>query len=68
MKVKTNNQLPEENTTNHGVRQGCPLSLTLFNIHIYKIILKWNQIYTKGVTLSTIKKQTLFCLQMIKSQ
>jgi hypothetical protein len=44
--------LSEENTINHEVRQGCPLSPTLFNIYINEMIVKWNQIYTKGINLS----------------
>jgi hypothetical protein len=56
IKVKINNQLLEENTINHRVREGCPSSPTLFNIYLNEIIVKWNQIYTKGITLSTTTK------------
>ena len=50
----------EEHKNNHGVRQGYPLSPTLVNIYMNEIIIKWNQIYTKGITLSTsIKRNTL---------
>ena len=30
-----------------------PLLPTLFNIYMDEIIVKWNQIYTRGITLST---------------
>ena len=60
IKVKTNNQLSEEHTINHGVRKGCPLSPTLLNIYMNEMTVKWNQIYTKGITLSTsLKTNTL---------
>jgi hypothetical protein len=57
MKVKINNQSSDEHTIKHGVRQGCPLPPTLFNIYTNVRIVKWNQIYTKGVTLSTSTKR-----------
>jgi len=62
-----NTQSSKEYTINQGIRQGCPLSQTLFNIYMNEIIVKWNQIYIKGITLSTSTKITLYVLQMIKS-
>jgi hypothetical protein len=56
MKLKINNQSSEEHTSKHGVRQGCPLPPTLFNIYINVRIVKWNHVYIKGVTLSTSTK------------
>jgi retron-type reverse transcriptase len=40
MKAKINNQVSEEHTINHGVRQGCPASPTLFNIYMNEITVK----------------------------
>jgi len=42
IKVEINNQLSEKYTIKHGVRQGFPLSPTLFNIHMNKILVIWN--------------------------
>jgi hypothetical protein len=33
--------------------ESCPSSPTLFNIYMNEIIVKWNQIYAKGIALST---------------
>ena len=54
--MKINSQLAEDHTINHRIRKGCPLSPTLFNIHMNEIVVKWNQIYTKGITASTSTK------------
>jgi hypothetical protein len=51
-----NTQSSKEHTINHAVRQGCPLSPTLFKIYVNETMVKWNQIYTKGITLSTSTK------------
>ena len=53
IKVKINNQLTEECTINHGVRQGCPLSPVVFNIDLNAITTKWSQTDTEGTTLPT---------------
>jgi hypothetical protein len=50
-KVNIHNKLTEEHTINHRFSQGCPLSSTLFNIYMNEMIVKWNQIYTKHITL-----------------
>ena len=56
IKEKKNNRFSEEHTINHGGRLGCPLSLTVFNIYMREIIVKYNQIYTKGIASSTSTK------------
>jgi len=53
IKEKKNNQFSEEHTINHGGRLGCPLSPTVFNIYMHEIMVKCNQIYTKGIASST---------------
>ena len=60
--VNINNKLSEKHTINHRVRQGCPLLSTLFNIYMNEMIVKWNPIYTKGITLRiTTGTNTSFC-------
>jgi hypothetical protein len=66
IKAKINNQLSEEYTINDRVRQGCPLSPTLFKIYINEITVKWSQIYTKFIALSATTK-ILYYLQTIRS-
>jgi len=53
-------QISEPIATNQGVRQGCGLSPTLFNIYINKVIKEWKKEMcgTNGIQLknkSTIK-------------
>jgi hypothetical protein len=50
-KVKTSIQLSEEHKLINGVRQDCTLSPTIFKIYMKEIV-KLNQIYIKGVTVS----------------
>jgi hypothetical protein len=40
IKVKITHQLSDEHAINHGVRQGCPLSPSLFNIYMNEITVK----------------------------
>jgi hypothetical protein len=38
--------------TNQKVRQGCPLSPTLFNVYTSEIIIHWNQLYSYGIEIN----------------
>ena len=51
-------KLLEEHIIHHGIRQGCPLSPTLFIIYVNRIIVKWYQICTKGIRFINWYKNT----------
>ena len=42
-----------------GVRQGCPLSTTLFNLYLNDMIQTWKQQITGGINLGTLTVKTL---------
>jgi hypothetical protein len=50
--TKFNNKLLKPVENNKGVRQGCPLSHTLFNIYLDEIITKWQNQDITGTKLS----------------
>ena len=52
MQIKLDEKLSEEGFISRGVRQGCPLSPTLFAIYINEIICCWNKKYPLGITIS----------------
>jgi len=55
-KMKLNNPLSEEHKINHGLRHGCPLSLTLLNIYMNDLVVKWKQIYAKVLLYQQLQK------------
>ena len=53
--IKFNNKLSKSVEINNGVRQGCPVSPTLFNVYLDEIITKWH-------------KQDLMEIKLLKNQ
>jgi hypothetical protein len=64
--IKFNNKLSKLVDINKGVRQGCPLSPTLFNIYLDEIITKWQKQNLTGIKLS--KNQQLLTLLFADEQ
>src|SRR5215469_12076503 len=55
VRIKFNDGISEPISTNKGVRQGCGLSPTLFNIYINKIVQEFKIVIKKGLQLSNRK-------------
>ena len=64
--IKFNNKLSKPVDINKGVRQGCPLSPTLFNIYLDEIITKWQKQDIIGIKL--LKNQQLSMLLFADNQ
>ena len=64
--IKFNNRLSKPVEINRGVRQGCPLSPTLFNMYLDEIITKWHNQDITGIKLS--KNQQLSTLLFADDQ
>jgi len=64
--IKFNNKLSKEVEIIKGLRQGCPLSPTLFNIYLDDIITKWQKQDITGIKLS--KNQQLSTLLFADDQ
>jgi len=64
--IKFNNKLSKSVEINKGVRQGFPLSPTLFNIHLDEIITKWQKQDITEIKLS--KSQQLSTLLFADDQ
>jgi transcription initiation factor TFIIIB Brf1 subunit/transcription initiation factor TFIIB len=64
--IKFNIRLSKSAEINKGVRQGCPLSPTLCNIHLDEIITKWQKQEITRIKLS--KNQQLSTLLLADDQ
>jgi transcription initiation factor TFIIIB Brf1 subunit/transcription initiation factor TFIIB len=64
--IKFNNKLSKSVEINKGVRQGFPLSPTLFNIYLDEIITKWQKQDITGIKLK--KNQQLSTLLFVDDQ
>ena len=64
--IKFNNKLSKWAEINKAVRQGCPLSPTLFNIYLDEIITKWQKQDITRIKLS--KNQQLSTLLFADDQ
>jgi hypothetical protein len=55
IKVKLNSKITDTKQIKRGVRQGCPLSRTLFIKNMNEINIQWNKIYNKGIRIQNNK-------------
>ena len=56
MPCRDRRQLSKPVEINKGIRQGCPLSPTLFSVHLCEIITKWQNQDMTGIKLSNYQQ------------